>query len=158
MYSFATKGLTLHSHTGVAYRFDPGALCLELLTTGGPGPYHRYEVLHEPADLTVWDFISSPEGIALWLGPGTVLAPEHDTPYRTAEGVAGEVRGYRPSDRIRVTYGTTTVQVALAPAADGARTVLRLHQEHLASAEERERQRAYWQDVMDQVSTAPDRH
>jgi predicted RNA-binding Zn ribbon-like protein len=54
MDSSATKGLTLHSHTGVAYRFDPGALCLELLTTGGPGPYRRYEVLHEPADLAVW--------------------------------------------------------------------------------------------------------
>lgn len=51
MGSAATKGLTLHSHTGVAYRFDPGALCLELLTTGGPGPYRRYEVLYEPADL-----------------------------------------------------------------------------------------------------------
>ena len=54
MGSAATKGLTLHSHTGVAYRFDPGALCLELLTTGGPGPYRRYEVLHEPADLAAW--------------------------------------------------------------------------------------------------------
>ncbi|MCW2887487.1 MAG: hypothetical protein JWL58_4349 [Streptosporangiaceae bacterium] len=50
----ATRGLTLHSHTGVAYRFDPGALCLELLTTGGPGPYRRYEVLHQPADLGAW--------------------------------------------------------------------------------------------------------
>ncbi|MEU9372785.1 CGNR zinc finger domain-containing protein [Streptomyces sp. NPDC048255] len=54
MESFATKGLTLRSHTGVAYRFDPGALCLELLVTGGPGPYRRYEVLHEPADLAAW--------------------------------------------------------------------------------------------------------
>ena len=54
MGSAATKGLTLHSHTGVAYRFDPGALCLELLTTGGPGPYRRYEVLHEPANLAAW--------------------------------------------------------------------------------------------------------
>ncbi|GGX57431.1 CGNR zinc finger domain-containing protein [Streptomyces noursei] len=54
MDSFATKGLTLHSHTGVAYRFDPGALCLELLTTGGPGPFLRYEVLNEPADLAAW--------------------------------------------------------------------------------------------------------
>lgn len=54
MDSSATKGLTLHSHTGVAYRFDPGALCLELLTTGGPGPYRRYEVLHGPADLAAW--------------------------------------------------------------------------------------------------------
>ncbi|WP_424886906.1 CGNR zinc finger domain-containing protein [Streptomyces sp. XH2] len=50
----ATKGLTLHSRTGVAYRFDPGALCLELLPTGGPGPYRRYEVLHEPTDLAAW--------------------------------------------------------------------------------------------------------
>ncbi|MEV6010743.1 CGNR zinc finger domain-containing protein [Streptomyces sp. NPDC051976] len=54
MDSPATKGLTLHSHTGVAYRFDPGALCLELLTTGGPGPFRRYEVLHESADLAAW--------------------------------------------------------------------------------------------------------
>lgn len=113
-------------------------------------------VVPHPAT-TVWDFISSPEGIALWLGPGAVLAPEQGTPYRTAGGVAGEVRGYRPADRIRVTHGTTTVQVALARAADGARTVLRFHQEHLASAEERERQRTYWQHVMDQVSTALDR-
>ncbi|SES33663.1 Conserved protein containing a Zn-ribbon-like motif, possibly RNA-binding [Streptomyces sp. yr375] len=50
----ATKGLTLHSHAGATYRFDPGTLCLELLTTGGPGPYQRYEVLHEPADLAAW--------------------------------------------------------------------------------------------------------
>ncbi|MFI1585617.1 CGNR zinc finger domain-containing protein [Embleya sp. NPDC020630] len=54
MESKATAGLTLHSHTGAAYRFDPGALCLELLTTGGPGPYRRYEVLYEPADLAAW--------------------------------------------------------------------------------------------------------
>ncbi|MFI5801637.1 CGNR zinc finger domain-containing protein [Streptomyces sp. NPDC051561] len=48
------KGMPMRSRTGVAYRFDPGALCLELLTTGGPGPYQRYEVLHEPADLAAW--------------------------------------------------------------------------------------------------------
>ncbi|MGC5342947.1 SRPBCC family protein [Streptomyces sp. DT171] len=113
-------------------------------------------ILPHPATI-VWDFISSPEGIALWLGSGAVLAPEHGTPYRTTEGVAGEVRGYRPADRIRVTHGTTTVQVALTPAADGARTTLRFHQEHLASAEERERQRAHWRRVMDQVATALDR-
>ncbi|WP_372348397.1 ABATE domain-containing protein [Streptomyces sp. KL116D] len=54
MDSSAATGLTLHSQSGVAYRFDPGALCLELLTTGGPGPYRRYEVLHEPTDLATW--------------------------------------------------------------------------------------------------------
>ncbi|GAA2410138.1 CGNR zinc finger domain-containing protein [Streptomyces glaucosporus] len=47
-------GLVLHSPEGVPYRFDPGALCLELLPTGGPGGHARYEVLHEPVNLAVW--------------------------------------------------------------------------------------------------------
>lgn len=50
----ASRGLVLRSHTGARYRFDPGALCLELLTTGGPGQFRRYEVLHAPADLAAW--------------------------------------------------------------------------------------------------------
>ncbi|MEU3790469.1 ABATE domain-containing protein [Streptomyces fructofermentans] len=52
----ATKspGLTLVSRDGRAYRFDAGALCMELLTTGGPGEFARYEVLREPADLARW--------------------------------------------------------------------------------------------------------
>ncbi|WP_289007975.1 CGNR zinc finger domain-containing protein [uncultured Thermomonospora sp.] len=50
----ATPGIPLRSHTGTVYRFDPGALCLELLTTGGPGPFRRHEVLHAPADLAAW--------------------------------------------------------------------------------------------------------
>nr|WP_188296427.1 SIP domain-containing protein [Streptomyces sp. CBMA156] len=46
-------GLVLTTPGGGRFHFDPGALCLELLTTGGPGPYARYEVLHRPADLAV---------------------------------------------------------------------------------------------------------
>lgn len=36
------------------YRFDPGALCLELLCTGGPGAPTCYEILHKPRDLALW--------------------------------------------------------------------------------------------------------
>ncbi len=39
---------------GERYRFDPGSLSLELLLTGGPGPYERYEIAHTPADLAEW--------------------------------------------------------------------------------------------------------
>jgi uncharacterized protein YndB with AHSA1/START domain len=104
----------------------------------------------------VWDFISSPGGLALWLGPGATLTRQRGTPYQTDAGVTGEVRGYRPADRIRLTHGTTTVQVALTPSADGARTVLRFHQEHLASTDEREQQRAHWRRILDQVAAALD--
>ncbi|PNE42876.1 MULTISPECIES: activator of Hsp90 ATPase 1 family protein [Streptomyces] len=109
---------------------------------------------HPPS--VVWDFICGPGGFALRLGPGANLAPERGTRYRTTTGVAGEVRGYRSVDRIRVTHDTTTVQVALRPTADRARTMLRFHQERLANANERERQRAHWQQVMDKVAIALD--
>ncbi|MEU6011099.1 SRPBCC domain-containing protein [Streptomyces sp. NPDC047453] len=100
----------------------------------------------------VWDFISSPEGLALWLDPGATLTPERGAPYQTAAGVTGEVRGFHPRRKIRVTRGATTLQIALTPTADGARAMLRFHQEHLAGAEERDQQRAHWQRIMSQVA------
>ncbi|MEI5102218.1 CGNR zinc finger domain-containing protein [Streptomyces sp. PmtG] len=39
---------------GQVYRFDPGALCLELTATGGPGAFAVFETLHEPSDLVAW--------------------------------------------------------------------------------------------------------
>ncbi|MGW0820051.1 CGNR zinc finger domain-containing protein [Streptomyces sp. NPDC002845] len=69
------SGIPMRSHTGTAYRFDPGTLCLELLTTGGPGAFARYEVLHTPADLIAWAGRSR-------LTPTPELAlTEHDVPY-----------------------------------------------------------------------------
>ncbi|MFI6642759.1 SRPBCC domain-containing protein [Streptomyces sp. NPDC050504] len=102
----------------------------------------------------VWDFVSGPEGLALWLGPGAAPALERGAPYRTADGVTGEVRGYRPEERIRATHGSTTFQLALVPSADGARTALRFHEEHLTSAQEREERRAHWRRVMERVAEA----
>ncbi|MEU9333350.1 ABATE domain-containing protein [Streptomyces sp. NPDC048290] len=56
----------MRSRDGKPYRFDPGALCLELLTTGAPGVFARFEVLHAPADLVAWAARSRlPEGLEL---------------------------------------------------------------------------------------------
>ncbi|HET6289475.1 MAG TPA: CGNR zinc finger domain-containing protein [Amycolatopsis sp.] len=44
----------LVSAQGERYRFDPGSLSLELMLTGGPGPYERYEIAHTPSDLAEW--------------------------------------------------------------------------------------------------------
>lgn len=49
-----STGILLGSRSGATFRFDPGALCLELPTTGGPGEFRRFEVLHAPADLAAW--------------------------------------------------------------------------------------------------------
>lgn len=45
---------TLTGGDGVRYRFDPGSLALELLLTGGPGRYARFEIFSAPADFADW--------------------------------------------------------------------------------------------------------
>ncbi|WP_405806808.1 CGNR zinc finger domain-containing protein [Streptomyces sp. NBC_00210] len=52
--SEVARGLTLRTPEGHTYPFDAGALCLELLPTGGPGAFAHYEVLHGPGDLVRW--------------------------------------------------------------------------------------------------------
>ncbi len=107
---------------------------------------------------TVWEFLVSRDGVAIWLGPGVELPREPGAEYETANGTVGEIRGYAENDRVRLTWRPgdwdhdSTVQVRLSGA--GAKTTLRFHQEWLADAEEHEQQRAYWQDVTERVVAA----
>ncbi|WP_336319697.1 CGNR zinc finger domain-containing protein [Streptomyces lavendofoliae] len=61
--------MTLRPPDGGSFRFDPGALCLELLLTGGPGPLARFEVLDTPAGLLDWVAASRLEPPGLRLPP-----------------------------------------------------------------------------------------
>lgn len=50
-----SSALTLRwSSDDTAFSFDAGALCLEVLTTGGIGDYVWYEIFHTPTDLATW--------------------------------------------------------------------------------------------------------
>ncbi|RJL31979.1 SRPBCC family protein [Bailinhaonella thermotolerans] len=109
----------------------------------------------------VWDFVVSPEGLALWLGDlgdAVRLTPGKGARYTTAGGTTGEVRSFREYDRVRLTWRPrdwdhdTTVQVAVS--GDGGKTVLRFHQEWLADAGERSQQREHWRAAMDRVTAA----
>ncbi len=104
-----------------------------------------------------WDVLVDGPGLPLWLGAGAVVPDEVGAPYRTDDGTEGELRSLRPVDRIRLTLQPpgregrpTTVQVVVRPSATG--TSVRFHQEHLADAEERERQRAHWKAALDRLA------
>lgn len=107
----------------------------------------------------VWAFLSSKEGVEIWLGPGAVLPSERGAAYETASGTKGELRALRGLDRIRITWRPedwdhdSTVQVAVR-ASGPASTMIRFHQEWLAGAEERAEQREYWTDVIERVNKA----
>jgi len=111
----------------------------------------------------IWQVLLG-DGLALWLGEldgldGLEL--ERGAPYRTAEGATGELRGFRPLERIRLTMQApdddheTTVQITTVAAPSSTterpRTSVRFHQERLRDGDERSRQRAHWTAVMDEL-------
>jgi uncharacterized protein YndB with AHSA1/START domain len=101
----------------------------------------------------VWAFVTSPAGIAIWLGEGVTVLPERGAGYETTAGVHGETRSFHELDRIRLTWQPsgwthdTTLQLAVRSAGAG-RAMLVVHQERLADAAEREQQRRHWQGVI----------
>lgn len=101
----------------------------------------------------VWDYIVI-DGVTTWLGD-TKLGLHKGDAYETVEGVRGEIRSRTDELRLRITWQPedwdhdSTVQITLTPAASG--TTIGLHQERLASAEEREAMLAHWTGVLDEV-------
>jgi uncharacterized protein YndB with AHSA1/START domain len=106
----------------------------------------------------VWDFLTSPEGSSVWLGAGVDRLDEPGEAYETSAGTSGEIRSFRPRDRVRLTWQPpdwdhdSTVQFTVSSAGAG-RTVVRFHQERLTDAGEREQQRTHWRAVLDAVIT-----
>ena len=103
----------------------------------------------------VWAFLTSDEGIAVWLGGGLTLPAEKGAGYTTADGTSGVLRSFHPGDRIRLTWQPSTWDhpstLQVATRARGEKTMVRFHQERLADAAERERQRTHWTGVMQKV-------
>lgn len=105
----------------------------------------------------VWDWLVSPEGITTWLGPGVAFDGRKGETYETDDGTRGELRSFRPLDRIRLTWQPaarahdSTVQIALDDKGDRTRIVF--HQERLADADDRTRQRDHWKAVAAEVAS-----
>jgi len=116
------------------------------------------KTIHRPVG-EVWDFVTSPAGIALWLGEGVTLLSEPGAGYETTTGVQGEMRSFRDLDRLRLTWQPadwahdTTLQLAVR-ATGTDRTTLVVHQERLVDASEREQQRRHWQGVVAALADA----
>ena len=107
----------------------------------------------------VWNFLTSSAGSAVWLGAGVERLEEPGAAYETETGTVGQVRSFRPRDRVRLTWQPvdwdhdSTVQFTVTPVA-GDRTRVVFHQERLVDAAERERQRGHWQAVLDALVAA----
>jgi uncharacterized protein YndB with AHSA1/START domain len=116
------------------------------------------KTIHRPVG-EVWAFITSPPGLAIWLGEGVCVLSERGAGYETTAGVQGEMRSFRELDRVRLTWQPkdwphdTTLQLAVRSAGEG-RAILVVHQERLADKAEREQQRRHWQAVLTAIVKA----
>ena len=90
---------------------------------------------------TAWSALVSGPGLRAWLGRLDALPTGTGDPYETEDGVRGEVRSWRPQERLRLRWQgpgrsePAILQVALSESRGG--TVVRLHADHLADADER---------------------
>lgn len=107
-----------------------------------------------PVD-AVWEFLTSPAGVRIWLGDGAVIPTERGDRVVTADGGEGELRSLRHKDRVRLRWRApgwthdTTVQIAVR--GDERKTSITFHEEWLADETERAQQREHWQSVADAI-------
>lgn len=96
-------------------------------------------------------------GLRIWLGGVSGFKMKKGFSYKTKNGTIGELRTIRRGERLRLTYQPkgakhpSTLQMTVIARKSTPRTCVGFHQEKLASAKERERMRAHWQSVLDQL-------
>lgn len=105
-----------------------------------------------------WEYLVSPAGLGLWLGEGIAAPLKKTNRYTTTDGTSGEVRSFRPGERMRLTWHPAgrdepaTVQVTVRPSARGCS--VRFHTEHLSNEQDREAMRRHWSGALDRLGNA----
>lgn len=102
-----------------------------------------------------WDFIFSPEGLNIWLGPTANGELREKGPYQLEDGAVGEVRVFKPGSHIRLTWQPpgysqpSTIQVRVI--AKGEKTTIAFHQEHLPNRAARQARLKHFRRCLDLI-------
>ncbi|MGG4555030.1 SRPBCC domain-containing protein [Paenibacillus sp. FSL W8-0186] len=100
-----------------------------------------------------WAFLTSSEGLKLWLGTTPTLSLKEGETFKSDEGITGQFRVVKPLKQIRLKWGKTgwdkpsTLQIRLISDKPD-RTTISFHQENLDHANTREQMKIYWEEVL----------
>ncbi|WP_336774174.1 SRPBCC domain-containing protein [Paenibacillus sp. MMO-58] len=103
-----------------------------------------------------WTFLTSAEGLRLWIGNVKNLAIEVGETFHSAEGIAGEWRIVKPLQQLRLKWTKpgwekpSTLQIRLI-SGHPEKTTVSFHQENLDHAATREQMKLYWEDVLNEM-------
>lgn len=103
-----------------------------------------------------WSFLTSPEGLKLWLGNVSGLAFNEGETFTSAEGITGQFRVVKPLLQLRLKWGKkdwakpSTMQIRLI-ASKPDQTTVSFHQENLEHPHMREQMKQYWEEVLNEM-------
>lgn len=104
----------------------------------------------------LWDFLTSPQGVALWLGNVSDFRLEKGYEFASAEGVTGKLTVVVPFQKLRMTWKRpewekpSRLQLTLLSTKTG-KTTLAIHQEMLEDVYVRELMRRHWEEKLHQI-------
>lgn len=112
--------------------------------------------LSVPAEI-LEDFLLSPEGIKIWLGPGSPFTFSKGARYKLFDGTSGEVRVLKRGSHWRITrlppdktYSRpATIQIRII--SKGDRAILAFHEENLPDQAARETRRLFFMEVIEKI-------
>lgn len=104
----------------------------------------------------VWSFLTSPEGMKLWLGNAGPLEFKVGEAFISNEGISGQLRIVKPFKQLRLKWSMkdwekpSTLQIRLL-SNHPDRTTISFHQEHLDHPNTREQMKLHWENVLNAI-------
>ncbi|UVI29407.1 SRPBCC domain-containing protein [Paenibacillus spongiae] len=105
-----------------------------------------------------WTFLTSPQGLSLWVGNVSEFQAEKGFEYESAEGVSGKITVVEPFHKLRMTWKRpdwdkpSRLQFYLL-STKGGKTTIAVHQEMLEDVYMREQMRRFWEERLLQIQS-----
>ncbi|SYX81870.1 SRPBCC domain-containing protein [Paenibacillus alvei] len=100
-----------------------------------------------------WQYLTSAEGLKLWIGTVPPLSFSVGETFRSAEGISGQFRVVKPFQQLRLRWARkewgepSTLQIRLL-SNQPDKTTISFHQENLDHPVVREQMKFHWEDVL----------
>ncbi|ATF11984.1 SRPBCC domain-containing protein [Brevibacillus sp. HB1.2] len=103
-----------------------------------------------------WAFLTSSEGVRLWLGHVSNLTFREGETFISSEGISGQFRVVKPLRQFRLKWSmkdwekSSTLQIRLLSDKPD-RTTISFHQENLDHENTREQMKLHWEEVLNEI-------
>lgn len=104
----------------------------------------------------LWRFLTSPQGLPLWIGKVPAFSPQKGFQFESEEGITGKIAVVIPNNKLRLTWKRpewdkpSRLQLYLLPAKSG-KTTIAIHQEMLEDVYMRELMRRHWEEAINRI-------